>query len=58
MAKTESQNKPNTEFTFNPEAHKAKENKNKETWQDKNAKKEKSFYGDNTILKCTGCYDT
>lgn len=27
MAKTESQNKPNTEFTFNPEAHKAKENK-------------------------------
>ena len=38
MAKTESQNKPNTEFTFNPEAHKAKEN--------------------NTILKCTGCYDT
>lgn len=41
MAKTESQNKPNTEFTFNPEVHKAKENKNKETWQDKNAKKEK-----------------
>lgn len=41
MAKTESQNKPNTEFTFNPEAYKAKENKNKETWQDKNAKKEK-----------------
>ena len=29
MAKTENQNKPNTEFTFNPEAHKAKENKNK-----------------------------
>lgn len=27
MAKTESQNKPNTEFTFNPEVHKAKENK-------------------------------
>lgn len=36
MAKTESQNKPDTEFTFNPEAHKAKE-----TWQDKNAQKEK-----------------
>lgn len=41
MAKTESQNKPNTEFTFNPEAKKVKENKNKETWQDKNAQKEK-----------------
>lgn len=41
MAKTESQNKPNTEFTFNPEAYKTKENKNKETWQDKNAQKEK-----------------
>lgn len=41
MAKTESQNKPNTEFTFNPEAHKVKENKNKGTWQDKNAQKEK-----------------
>lgn len=41
MAKTEGQNKPSTEFTFNPEAHKAKEHKNKETWQDKNAQKEK-----------------
>lgn len=31
MAKTESQNKPNTEFTFNPEVHKAKENKKKQS---------------------------
>lgn len=41
MAKTESQNKPSTEFTFNPEAHKTKENRNKETWQGKNTQKEK-----------------
>ena len=39
MAKTESQNKPNTEFTFNT---KAKNNKNSSSWkkaEDKKGKK-------------------
>lgn len=40
MAKTESQNKPNTEFTFNPEAHKVKENKNSSSWKKAEDKKE------------------
>ena len=38
MAKTESQNKPSTEFTFNPEAHKAKENST--SWKKTESKKE------------------
>jgi hypothetical protein len=36
MAKTESQNKPNTEFTFNPEA---KNNKNSSSWKKAEDKK-------------------
>lgn len=37
MAKTKSQNKPNTEFTFNPEA---KNNKNSSSWKKAEDKKE------------------
>lgn len=37
MAKTEGQNKPNTEFTFNPEA---KSNKNSTSWKKTESKKE------------------
>lgn len=37
MAKAESQNKPNTEFTFNPEA---KNNKNSSSWKKAEGKKE------------------